>query len=37
MARLKEQRRLTIGFADTPEPVLQPIDDPDPYYKDKKV
>ncbi|XP_076802545.1 sodium channel protein type 4 subunit alpha-like [Clavelina lepadiformis] len=37
LARLKQQRRLTISYSKTPEKVLVPIDDPDPYYKDKKT
>ena len=36
MARFKEQRRLTIGTKTT-ESVRVPIDDPDPFYKDKNV
>ena len=36
MARFKEQRRLTIGTKTT-EPVRVPINDPDPFYKDKNV
>ncbi|XP_078490533.1 sodium channel protein type 4 subunit alpha-like [Ciona intestinalis] len=37
LARLKQQRRLTIGYSKTPEKLLEPIEDPDPFYKDKKT
>uniref|UniRef100_H2YKN6 Sodium channel protein n=1 Tax=Ciona savignyi TaxID=51511 RepID=H2YKN6_CIOSA len=37
LARLKQQRRLTIGYSKSPEKLLEPIEDPDPFYKDKKT
>lgn len=37
MARLKEQRKLTLGLTKKVEAKLTPIDDLDPYYAGKKV